>query len=36
MRTEWYAKHLANKTNGLVDMTLFSLIPIDFYNVTNN
>ena len=30
MRTEKYAKRVANKTNGLVDITLFFLIPINF------
>ena len=33
MRTELYAKRVANKTNGLVDITLFFLIPNGFYNV---
>ena len=33
MRTEKYAKRVANKTNGLFNITLFSLIPIGFYNV---
>ena len=28
MRTGQYAKRVANKTNGFVDITLFSLIPI--------
>ena len=30
MCTEQYAKRVTNKTNGLVDITLFSLIPISF------
>ena len=29
MRTEQYAKRVANKTNGLVNITLFFLIPND-------
>ena len=33
MCTERYEERVANKTNGLVDITLFSLIPIGFYNV---
>ena len=32
MRTGWYAKHVANKTNGLVDIMLFALTPNSFYN----
>ena len=36
MRTESYAKGVANKTNGLVDITLFSLIPNSFYNTIYN
>ena len=30
MRTGWYAKRVTYKTNGLVDITLFSLIPNSF------
>ena len=33
MRTGWYAKRVTNKTNGLVDITLFSLIPNSFNDV---
>ena len=33
IRTGYYAKRVANKTNGLVDITLFSLNPNSFYNV---
>ena len=33
MRTGQYAKHVANKTNGLADIALFSLTPNSFYNV---
>ena len=32
MITGQYAKRVANKTNGLVDITLFSLTPNIFYN----
>ena len=28
MQTGQYVKHVANKTNGFVDITLFSLIPM--------
>ena len=30
MRTGKYAKYVANKANGLVDITLFSLTPNSF------